>query len=124
MKNDNCHVEQKNWHIVRRNIGYDRYEGRWALAIMNQYYALLRLYTNFFLSQTKLVGKQREGARIHKCYEVPKTPYQRLLQSDSISAEAKAKLKQTFTSLNPAQLKRDMMSLLNTLFELRIPDGP
>jgi hypothetical protein len=124
MKNDNCHVEQKNWHIVRRNIGYDRYEGRWALAIMNQYYALLRLYTNFFLPQTKLVGKQREGARIHKCYEVPKTPYQRLLQSDSISAEAKAKLKQTFTSLNPAQLKRDMMSLLNTLFELRIPDGP
>jgi hypothetical protein len=55
-KNDNCHVEQKNWNVVRRNIGYARYEGKEAVDVMNKYYACLRLHTNFFLPQTKLIG--------------------------------------------------------------------
>jgi hypothetical protein len=68
-KNDNCHVEQKNWHVVRRNIGYNRYEGDRAAQAMNEYYALLRLYSNFFLPQTKLIDKIRVGSRVRKCYD-------------------------------------------------------
>jgi hypothetical protein len=119
-KNDNCHVEQKNWHVVRRNIGYDRYEGKMALAVMNEYYSLLRLYTNFFLPQTKLIAKHRDGARVYKRYEIPETPYRRVLRSDSIPEETKVILNQTFVSLNPAKLKRDMMLLLDKLSKWRV----
>ena len=114
-KNDNCHVEQKNWHVVRRNIGYNRYEGQEAVDAMNDYYALLRLYSNFFLPQTKLVDKIRVGARIRKKYDTPKTPYRRLMESDIIPAHAKAALKDTFSSLNPAALQREMLRALEKL---------
>jgi hypothetical protein len=119
-KNDNCHVEQKNWHVVRRNIGYHRYEGWEATNIMNEYYAILRLYSNFFMPQTKLLEKTRIDSRIYKRYDVPKTPYRRLLESDDILSETKAILQETFSTLNPAALKRDMAYVLERLESLRI----
>jgi hypothetical protein len=119
-KNDNCYVEQKNWHVVRRNIGYARYEGSWAVEAMNKYYDLLRLYTNFFLPHTKLVEKYRDGSRIRKRYDTPLTPYKRVLQSETISNEAKVNLKAQFATLNPAKLKRDMINLLEKLSRLSV----
>ena len=120
-KNDNCHVEQKNWNVVRRNIGYGRYEGKEALDVMNEYYALLRLHTNFFLPQTKLLGKNRDGSRMHKRYETPQTPCRRLLKSDCIPEKKKAALREALASLNPAELKRGMIRLLDKLVRLRVP---
>jgi len=114
-KNDNCHVEQKNWHIIRRNIGYQRYEGQAAADAMNDYYALLRLYSNFFLPQTKLIAKIRVGARIRKRYDTPKTPYRRAMESGYITPEAKFALQETYVSLNPAALQRDMAFALDRL---------
>ena len=119
-KNDNCHVEQKNWTWVRQNIGYGRYEGQGALTLLNEYYALLRLHVNFFLPSTKLAKKTRDGAHVRKSYETPMTPYRRLLRSDEILEKAKEELTTIFLSLNPARLKRDMMELLNRLEKLRI----
>lgn len=119
-KNDNCHVEQKNWHVVRRNIGYGRYEGLEATHAMNDYYSLHRLYSNFFLPQTKLIDKIREGGRIRKKYDPPKTPYRRVLESNHIPQETKTRLQETFKSLNPAQLKRDMIDALDRLFAMAI----
>jgi hypothetical protein len=119
-KNDNCHIEQKNWHVVRRNIGYNRYEGQEATNALNAYYALLRLYTNFFLPQTKLIGKIRMDARIRKRYDIPKTPYRRLLESDVITADLKQVLYETFFSLNPVALKRDMVKALDTLLMFKM----
>jgi hypothetical protein len=119
-KNDNCHVEQKNWHVVRRNIGYHRYEGQEAADAMNEYYTLLRLYTNFFLPQTKLISKIRVGARIRKHYDKPKTPFRRLLDDETVTPEAKTVLRETFTSLNPAALKRDMVKALQQLEAYRM----
>lgn len=121
MKNDGCHVEQKNWHVVRRNIGYGRYEGSEAVRIMNEYYSLLRLYTNFFMPHMKLLSKTRNGARVRKSYDTPTTPYKRLLKDKDISQETAIRLTNTFLSLNPASLKRDMMKLLDTLMKLTIP---
>jgi len=114
-KNDNCYVEQKNWHLVRRNIGYERYEGNTAVGAMNGYYACLRLYSNFFLPQTKLLSKEREGARIRKRYDQPRSPYRRVLESDQVSAGIKASLTEIFISLNPAKLKRGMVLMLQLL---------
>ena len=119
-KNDNCHVEQKNWHVVRRNIGYDRYEGEEALTILNQYYSCLRLYSNFFLPQTKLIEKSRTGASIKKTYEIPATPYQRLLAFGGLEEAQKQRLNDAYRQLNPAALKREMSRLLDQLLPLAV----
>jgi hypothetical protein len=120
-KNDNCHVEQKNWHIVRRNIGYARFEGDNVVRAMNAYYDVLRLYTNFFLPQTKLIAKNRDGSKIHKKYDYPKTPYRRVMESEHIDAGTKNRLAEQFGSLNPAKLVREMEVLSKELERFSLP---
>ena len=122
MKNDGCHVEQKNWHVIRRNIGYGRYEGADAVHVMNKYYALLRLRTNFFMPHTKLISKKRDGARVHKQYETPMTPYKRLLADKRIPLETKDRLTEIYVSLNPVELKHDMDKLLAMLAKMALPE--
>jgi len=119
--NDNCYVEQKNWSVIRRNIGYCRYEGNEAVELLNSYYSQLRFYTNFFLPQTKLISKTREGSKIIKKYEKPKTPYQRVLDSDDISDEAKQDLTKLYLTLKPMAIKKQMVSLTNKLSKIAIP---
>ena len=114
-KNDGCHVEQKNWSLVRRNIGYSRFEGGIAVVALNEYYQILRLYTNFFLPHMKLIEKTREGATVKKIYDDAKTPYQRLLDSSILSNAETAELNSLFLSLNPADLKRSMVKQLSVL---------
>jgi len=120
-KNDGCHVEQKNWSVVRKNIGYNRYEGEEALNIMNAYYDRLRLYTNFFLPSVKLISKNRDGPKVKKRYDPPLTPYRRVLASPDVLEEDKDVLNAIFLSLNPLALKRDMIVLLAKLQKLAIP---
>ena len=117
-KNDGCYVEQKNWTVVRRNVGYSRFEGQTALDVMNAYYDLLRLYTNFFLPSAKLKDKTRDGARVKKSYEPPVTPYRRAIACVHVLDDDKEALSQIFSSLNPAAIKRDMISLLDDLAKL------
>lgn len=88
-KNDSCHVEQKNWSVIRRIIGYDRFSTRAVFTALNDIYTLLRLFMNFFQPVLKLVGKTRHGARVHKVYDVARTPYQRLLASGVLTEEEK-----------------------------------
>jgi hypothetical protein len=117
-KNDNCYVEQKNWSIVRRNIGYARYEGKEALGLLNEYYGLLRLHVNFFLPSTKLVSKKRDGAHVSKKYDTPTTPYRRVLASEYIPDDVKRQLTKTYLSLNPAALIREMKRIHKELYKL------
>ena len=119
--NDNCYVEQKNWSVIRKNIGYCRYEGNEAVELLNSYYSQLRFYTNFFLPQTKLISKIRENAKIIKKYEKPKTPYQRILDSDDISDETKQELTKLYLTLKPIEIKEKMVSLTNKLRKIAIP---
>jgi hypothetical protein len=121
-KNDNCHIEQKNWSLVRRHIGYGRFEGEEALKLLNEYYALLRLHVNFFLPSTKLIEKKRDGAHIYKRYEKPLTPYKRILAEDCIPEKVKQSLEKTFMTINPAQIMRDMIRLKDELEKLRMLD--
>jgi len=120
-KNDNCHVEQKNWAVVRRHIGYDRYEGQLAVDLMNDYYENLRLYLNFFLPQTKIIDKTYDGAKVKKHYEKYLTPYQRVLNSDDIDKVTKEELTKVYLTLNPVKLKTDMMEILEELRKLATP---
>ncbi len=107
-KNDSCHVEQKNWSVVRRVIGYDRYSSKAALKALEGVYMLLRLYVNFFQPVLKLVGKSRQGAKVHKTYDTAKTPYQRLLQSGVLSEAKKGELASIYTALNPVVLLKQI----------------
>ena len=80
-KNDQAFVEEKNGSVVRRLIGYDRYEGLGAWRALIQLYEILRLYVNFFQPSMKLIDKQRDGARVKKRYDRAQTPYQRVIAS-------------------------------------------
>jgi hypothetical protein len=111
-KNDNCHVEQKNWTSVRQLFGYDRFEHKELVPVMNEIYRIQNLISNFFLPQYKLKSKVRIGAKIKKKYETPKTPYQRLLESTDVTDAQKQKLTETYLSLNYFDLVAQREALL------------
>jgi hypothetical protein len=114
-KNDNPFVEQKNWSVVRRLVGYGRYDTQRQVNQLNALYALYRLYVNHFLPVQKLVAKVREGSKIKKIYDDPKTPYQRVLDSDQVSKEAKRKLRAIHAKLDVVELKQRLDELLERL---------
>ncbi|MBM3136472.1 MAG: transposase family protein [Chloroflexi bacterium] len=117
-KNDSCHVEQKNWSVVRRLIGYDRYNSRAALEALNRIYNLLRLYVNFFQPVMKLVSKTRHGAKVHKVYDIARTPYQRLLESGVLTEAKKQELAATYYGLDPVLLLKRINESLECLWDL------
>jgi len=117
-KNDSCHVEQKNWSVVRRLVGYDRYNSRDALEALNRVYELLRLYVNFFQPVMKLVAKSRQGAKVHKIYDTARTPYQRLLEAGVLTEAKRAELATIYCGLNPVSLLRQINKNLERLWTL------
>jgi len=114
-KNDNCYVEQKNYSVVRRAVGYRRYDTEEELSIVNELYKHLRLYTNFFQPTMKLIERTRIGSKVTKKYDRAQTPYRRVLASPDVSAQDKQKLKTQYTKLNPAHLKRQITRLQHKL---------
>ena len=117
-KNDQAHVEQKNWSVVRRIIGYDRYESTEALALMEAIYQDYRLYVNFFQPVLKLLQKWRIDNKVRKRYDTARTPYQRVLESPEVSEEDKERLRQVYHTLNPVALYRRIQSNLEQLWNL------
>jgi hypothetical protein len=105
-KNDQAHVEQKNWSVVRHTVGYDRWETEQELALLESIYDDLRLYINFFQPSLKLIAKERIGNQTRKRYDPAKTPYQRVIDRNDISLQAKARLMNLYLHLNPADLRR------------------
>lgn len=117
-KNDNCWVEQKNDTHVRNVVGYLRYDTQEEVTIMNDlYHNELRVYKNFFQPVMKLVEKTREGGRIHRKYDTPATPYERIMKSECIHSETKQALTRVYESQNPAELKRKIDAKLRNLYK-------
>jgi len=117
-KNDSCFVEQKNYSVIRRAVGYSRYDTDYDLVILNELYSYLRLYVNFFQPVRKLIKKERIGSKVIKRYDEAKTPYRRVLASPDIEEEIKMKLRKEYAMLNPAELKRKITKLQNKLLKL------
>jgi hypothetical protein len=120
-KNDNCFVEQKNWSVVRRFVGYGRLDTGQACAVLTQLDAALSDYLNFFVPSLKLVEKVREGARVHKRYDRARTPLERVLASPDIAKEHKQALRERAFQLNPAALMRTIRRLQRALDRLTTP---
>ncbi|MCX8014533.1 MAG: transposase [candidate division WOR-3 bacterium] len=115
-KNDNCFVEQKNYSIVRRAVGYHRYQTERELRLLNELYRSLRLYTNYFQPVMKLIEKKRIGSKVLKRYDKPKTPYQRLLEAVGLSEANKQRLRDEYAQLNPVVLKRNIEEVKRRLW--------
>ncbi len=110
-KNDNCFVEQKNYSVVRRAVGYGRHDTEEQLALLNELYSYLRLYSNFFLPTMKLKSKERVGSRVLKRYDKAQTPYHRVLAAPQVAKPKKQLLRAKYRTLNPAALKRQIERL-------------
>ena len=117
-KNDSCHVEQKNGNIVRRVVGYDRYTSRAAYQCLERLYNSVRLYMDFFQPTMKLLDKTRNGAKVHKVYDIARTPYQRLLEADVLTEAKQQELAATYQGLNPVLLLKQINSNLEQLWRL------
>lgn len=114
-KNDNPYVEEKNNSIVRRWVGYGRYDTQQQVDILNEFYEILRLYTNFFLPVQKLVRKERIGSRVKKIHDKPKTPYRRILEVADVSEEDKNRLRAQYKTLDLVGLKKQIDTILKRL---------
>ena len=117
-KNDNAWVEQRNWTHVRKVVGYERMDSAAELEVLRELYEKLCLYKNYFQPTMKLIEKIREGGKIRRKYDEPRSPYQRVMESESTRAGAKKKLKQQYEAMNVAQLHRQVEALRNRLFDL------
>lgn len=116
--NDGAHVEQKNWAIVRTIVGYHRYDTEAELLLLNKIWALQSRLTNYFSPQQKLISKVRDGAKVTKRYDVATTPHRRAEADKSVTQKAKAQLAETYTSINPAAVQRQIQALTAELLTL------
>ena len=116
-KNDNAYVEQKNWSVVRRAVGYHRYDTPEQLDLLNRLYAVRHFYVNFFLPVMKLEEKVRVGSKIKKTYDDPLTPYARVLACSDVSEEHKTQLRQTYSLLNLVGLRQQINELQDQLLD-------
>jgi hypothetical protein len=103
-KNDQAFVEQKNGAVVRRLIGYGRFDGVETACVMARLYAAARLYVNFFQPSFKLKEKRREGAKVIKRYHGPSTPYERALAHPMVAETVKERLREQYRTLDPVAL--------------------
>lgn len=116
-KNDNAHVEQKNWTHVRHLFGYDRFDKPMLVKLMNDLYSNeWSLYQNHFCPTMKLLEKKKINSRYYKRYAAAKTPYQRVIESEDVDQKTKDRLKQQHETLNPFALKRAIERKLKIIF--------
>jgi hypothetical protein len=116
-KNDNCHVEQKNWSVVRRYLGYDRLDFPELVPMINEVYQNeLSLYLNHFCRTFKLEQKIAVKSRYRRVYGKPQTPYERVLACEHVSPEVKAALSELHQRLDPVMLKIQIEQKLKKIF--------
>jgi hypothetical protein len=116
-KQDNAHIEQKNWTHIRQWLGYERLDHPQVVPLLNNLYRHeWRLFHNFFCPSVKLLAKERIGSKTLKSYDSPKTPYQRIIDSPLISPQTKLSLAKQLASLNPFVLRKAMEEKIKNIF--------
>jgi len=119
-KNDNCFVEERNGHVVRRWVGYGRLDTREVVDALNAVYDVLTPYLNHFVASRRTTKKEKIGARWKITREkIAKTPYQRVLECADVSDEVKTELKRIHKKLNPLTMKNDIDKKLEIVAKLQ-----
>jgi hypothetical protein len=123
-KNDQAWIEQKNGAVVRKLLGYRRFQGIAAAQAITRLYGASRLFVNFFQPSFKLAEKHRRGAQVSKRYHPPQTPCERLLQAESLPEAAKAKLREVASALDPLKLLEEIRAVQAYLVALADGESP
>jgi transposase InsO family protein len=118
-KDDNAHIEQKNWTHVRKLLGWERYDTHQAVEAMNALYGgELRLWLNLFLPSVKLVKKMRVGSKVRRVYDGPRTPFERVRACPEADREKVARLEELRKRLDPFQLARTIERQLERIYRM------
>lgn len=118
-KNDNCFVEERNGHIVRKWVGYTRFDEPEIVDVLNDLYDRLTPYLNHFVASRRIVSKERIGARWKVARERRSlTPYERVLLRQDVSDETKTRLRTEHEALNPLIMKREIDCRLARVFDV------
>jgi len=118
-KDDNAHIEQKNWTHIRQWLGYDRLDNPKVVSLLNNLYSKeWRLFHNFFCPSVKLIAKERIGSKTIKHHDLPKTPYHRIMDSPHIQESVKLSLSKQLENLNPFMLRKTMDKKLKIIFSI------
>ena len=117
-KNDGCHVEQKNWTVVRAVVGYHRYDTAPELLLLNEIWQLQSKLTNYFYPQQKLISKVRDGAKVSKKYDTAATPFHRAINHPTMTEGRIVGLATTQGRINPVATQRRIHALTNQLLTL------
>jgi hypothetical protein len=117
-KNDGCHVEQKNWAVVRTVVGYHRYDTAAELLLLNEIWQLQSKLTNYFYPQQKLISKTRHGAKVSKRHDKAATPFHRAIDHPTTTVERIVALTRTYSLINPAATQRQIQALTAQLLTL------
>ena len=119
-KNDNCFVEERNGHVVRAYVGYERSDAREVVDTLNALYDVLTAYLNHFIASRRIMSKERVGSRWKvKREKIAKTPYQRVLARNDVGEEVKDKLKVAHAKLSPASMKREIDRLIKQVHDIQ-----
>jgi hypothetical protein len=118
-KDDNAHVEQKNWTHVRKLVGWDRYDTPAAQRALNALYAELRCFQNLFQPSMKLLRKERRGSRLLRRYDQPQTPFERVRACATADAAPVAALERRFRHTDPFVLAQRIATHLDRVASLR-----
>jgi hypothetical protein len=117
-KNDGCHVEQKNWAVVRTVVGYHRYDTAAELLLLNEIWQLQSKLTNYFYPQQKLLSKVREGAKVSKKYDTAATPFHRAINHPTMTEGRIVGLATAHARINPAATQRQIQALTAQLLKM------
>ncbi len=117
-KNDNAFIEERNGHIVRKWIGYERYDTVRHVAALNAVYEKLDLYLNHFQASRRCVKRERIGSKYVRVYDTPQTPYARALAHKKISKAHKERLRTEHATLNPVTLLKEIAKLKKVLADV------
>lgn len=125
-KNDGCHVEQKNWVVIRTIVGYYRYDTASELLLLNEIWQLQSKLTNYFHAQQKLISKVRTGAKVSRKHDTARTPFHRAIDHPTTAVERIVALTRTYSLINPAATQRQIQALTTQLFTMttsKVPTG-
>lgn len=122
-KNDNAYVEERNGHVIRKWLGYNRLDVPEIVPLVNEMYELLETYLNHFVPSRKCLDKVRVGAKYRRTYGQATTPYARVLAHPAIAGDVKERLRKQHTELNPLKLKQQIDTLRSQIFTLQRTNG-
>lgn len=123
-KNDNMFVEERNGHVLRKHLGYERIGVKACVPLMNELYVKLEQYLNHFIPVRRTISKKRVGAKYIRRYEkVARTPYARLMKHPSIAPEVKARISDEHDALNPLHLKKEIDGMIKNIMSVNRRGG-